>query len=57
MKALLDKNTNLWKWGVDGEPKYKTKRECELAGIDIVAERLNAIKLTLDAKNRIQEYQ
>ena len=57
MKALLDKNTNLWKWGVDGEPRYKTKKECESAGVEIIAQRLNAIKLTLDAKNRIQEYQ
>ena len=44
MKAYEDKESGMWKWGSRGEPIYKTKNECERAGMEILTDRLRKLR-------------
>jgi hypothetical protein len=44
MKAYLDKETGLWKWGTNGKAIYQSKIEAEKAGLSLLCDRLNYLK-------------
>lgn len=44
IKPILDNHSGLWKWGQNGEPKYKTEQECRAKELEMLAQRLNHVK-------------
>jgi hypothetical protein len=44
MKAFQNKISGLWKWGINGEYKYKTEKECRDTELKLLTERLTKIK-------------
>jgi hypothetical protein len=44
MKAIQDKVTGVWKWGLYGEFKYSTKEECQANEMKLLIQRLKAIR-------------
>jgi len=44
MRAYQDRETGLWKWGSNGKPIYKTKRECNTDGLKQLTDKLRKIK-------------
>jgi hypothetical protein len=48
MKAYLDKESGLWKWGANGKPMHTTKQECERFGLDTLTDRLRKIRDSLN---------
>lgn len=48
MKPYLDKATNKWKWGTRGEAIYDTKEQCSREGMQRIAERIKALRDSLN---------
>lgn len=44
MRAYQNKISGLWKWGLYGEFKYRTEKECIESELKLLTERLTKIK-------------
>lgn len=50
-KPYLDKQTNKWKWGSNGQPIHDTKEACEQFGIYTLTDRLKKLRDILNAQS------
>jgi hypothetical protein len=49
MKPYQDKASGKWKWGTRGEAIYDTKNQCSEAGMQILTDKLRAIRDRLNS--------